>query len=74
MKSVQCFADFFVKVVGRFFSSQSEKVTTGIEKNNKPTRYNVLCRLHGELFSRQKRFCSLKGHGPLKVFFFNRRK
>jgi hypothetical protein len=59
-----------VKVVGQFFSSQSEKVTAGIEKNKKPTRYNVLCIGYMEsCLAAQKRFCSLKGHGPLKVFF-----
>jgi hypothetical protein len=34
MKTVQCFADFFfIKVVGGFFYSRSEAVTTAIEKN-----------------------------------------
>ncbi len=33
MKSVQCFADFLIKVIGGFFYSRSEAITTAIEKN-----------------------------------------
>jgi hypothetical protein len=73
-------ADFFVKVVGRFFSSQSEKVTTGIERNkNHPLSCSLQrlalnsIRLHGEFLASQKRFCSLKGQDPLKKIS-NRRK
>jgi hypothetical protein len=43
MKSVQCFSVFFIKVVGGFFYSRLDAVTTVIEKNpgQRTTRYRV---------------------------------